>query len=136
MSKFNVYYEDTDASGRVYHANYLKFLERSRTDLIYQTNYTHEELLKKFDLIFVVKECSISFKKPAFFEDLIKVTSEIDQLSRVKIKFNQKIYRESDLLVQASVLVIPVNSSGKISKLPNELYFFRKIKNLIFRIFY
>jgi len=124
MSKFNVYYEDTDASGRVYHANYLKFLERSRTDLIYQTNYTHEELLKKFDLIFVVKECSISFKKPAFFEDLIKVTSEIDQLSKVKIKFNQKIYRESDLLVQASVLVIPVNSSGKISKLPNELYFF------------
>lgn len=124
MSKFNVYYEDTDASGRVYHANYLKFLERSRTDLIYQTNYTHEELLKKFDLIFVVKECSISFKKPAFFEDLIKVTSEIDQLSRVKIKFNQKIHRKSDLLVQASVLVIPVNSSGKISKLPNELYFF------------
>ena len=124
MIKFNVYYEDTDASGRVYHANYLKFLERSRTDLIYQTNYTHEELLKKFDLIFVVKECSISFKKPAFFEDLIKVTSEIDQLSRVKIKFNQKIYRESNLLVQASVLVIPVNSSGKISKLPNELYFF------------
>jgi acyl-CoA thioester hydrolase len=124
MSKFNVYYEDTDASGRVYHANYLKFLERSRTDLIYQTNYTHEELLKKFDLIFVVKECSISFKKPAFFEDLIKVTSEIDQLSRVKIKFNQKIYRKSNLLVQASVLVIPVNSSGKISKLPNELYFF------------
>ena len=124
MSKFNVYYEDTDASGRVYHANYLKFLERSRTDLIYQTNYTHEELLKKFDLILVVKECSISFKKPAFFEDLIKVTSEIDQLSRVKIKFNQKIYRESNLLVQASVLVIPVNSSGKISKLPNELYFF------------
>ncbi|MDC0342778.1 YbgC/FadM family acyl-CoA thioesterase [Alphaproteobacteria bacterium] len=124
MSKFNVYYEDTDASGRVYHANYLKFLERSRTDLIYQTNYTHEELLKKFDLIFVVKECSISFKKPAFFEDLIKVTTEIDQLSRVKIKFNQKIYRESNLLVQAYVLVIPVNSSGKISKLPNELYFF------------
>ena len=124
MSKFNVYYDDTDAAGRVYHANYLKFLERSRTDLIYQTNYTHEELLKKFDLIFVVKECSISFKKPAFFEDLIKVTSEIDQLSRVKIKFNQKIYRESNLLVQASVLVIPVNSSGKISKLPNELYFF------------
>ena len=124
MSKFNVYYEDTDASGRVYHANYLKFLERSRTDLIYKTNYTHEELLKKFDLIFVVKECSISFKKPAFFEDLIRVTSEIDQLSKVKIKFNQKIYRETNLLVQASVLVIPVNSSGKISKLPNELYFF------------
>ena len=124
MSEFKVYYEDTDASGRVYHANYLKFFERGRTDLIYQTKYTHEILLDKFNIFFVVKECSIEFKQPAFFEDTIKVVSKIDQLSRVKIKFNQKIYRESNLLVQASVLVIPVNSSGKISKLPNELYFF------------
>ncbi len=124
MNEFKVYYEDTDASGRVYHANYLKFFERGRTNLIYQTKYTHKILLDKFNIIFVVKECSLKFKKPAFFEDSIKVISVIDKLNRVKIKFNQKIYRESDLLVQASVLVIPVNSSGKISKLPNELYFF------------
>ena len=124
MSEFKVYYEDTDASGRVYHANYLKFFERGRTDLIYQTNYTHEILLDKFNIFFVVKECSIEFKKPAFFEDTIKVVSKIDQLSRVKIKFNQKIFRDSSLLAQAKILVIPVNRSGKISKLPNELYFF------------
>lgn len=124
MSEFKVYYEDTDASGRVYHANYLKFFERGRTDLIYQTKYTHDILLNKFNIIFVVKECSVKFIKPALFEDTIKVNTKIDELTRVKIKFNQKIYRESDLLVQASVLVIPVNSSGKISKLPNELYFF------------
>ena len=124
MSEFKVYYEDTDASGRVYHANYLKFLERGRTDLIYQTKYTHEILLDKFNIIFVVKECSIEFKKPAFFEDTIKVISKIDQLSRVKIKFNQKIFRGSDLLVQAEVLVIPVNTVGKISKLPNDIYLF------------
>ena len=124
MSEFKVYYEDTDASGRVYHANYLKFFERGRTDLIYQSKYTHDILLNKFNIIFVVKECSVKFIKPALFEDTIKVNTKIDELTRVKIKFNQKIYRESDLLVQASVLVIPVNSSGKISKLPNELYFF------------
>ena len=124
MSEFKVYYEDTDASGRVYHANYLKFFERGRTDLIYQTNYTHEILLDKFNIFFVVKECSIEFKMPAFFEDTIKVVSKIDQLSRVKIKFNQKIFRGSSLLAQAKILVIPVNRSGKISKLPNELYFF------------
>ena len=124
MSEFKVYYEDTDASGRVYHANYLKFFERGRTDLIYQTRYTHEILLDKFNIFFVVKECSIEFKKPAFFEDTIKVISEIDELSRVKIKFNQKIYRESDLLVEAEVVVIPINIAGKISKLPNEIYFF------------
>ncbi len=124
MSEFKVYYEDTDASGRVYHANYLKFFERGRTDLIYQTKYTHEILLDKFNIFFVVKECSIEFKKPAFFEDTIKVISKIDQLSRVKIKFNQKIFRGSDLLVQAEVLVIPVNTAGKISKLPNDIYLF------------
>ena len=124
MSEFKVYYEDTDASGRVYHANYLKFFERGRTDLIYQTKYTHEILLDKFNIFFVVKECSIEFKQPAFFEDTIKVVSKIDQLSRVKIKFNQKIFRGSSLLAQANILVIPVNKSGKISKLPNELYFY------------
>ena len=122
MNEFKVYYDDTDASGRVYHANYLKFLERGRTNLIYQTKYTHKILLDEFNIIFVVKECNVKYKKPAYFEDLIKVISVIDELTKVKIKFNQKIYRKSDLLVHAEVLVIPVNANGKISKLPDELY--------------
>ena len=124
MSEFKVYYEDTDASGRVYHANYLKFFERGRTDLIYQTKYTHDILLNKFNIIFVVKECSVKFIKPALFEDTIKVNTKIDELTRVKIKFNQKIYRANDLLAEAQILVIPVSKSGKISKLPNEIYLF------------
>ena len=130
MNKMKVYYEDTDASGRVYHANYLKFLERGRTNLIYQTNLTHQILINKFDIIFVVKNISINFKKPAFFEDSIEVISTITELNRVKINFVQKIYRESDLLIDAEVLVIPVNTLGKITKLPNELYkFLEKLKN-------
>ena len=130
MNKMKVYYEDTDASGRVYHANYLKFLERGRTNLIYQTNLTHQILINKFDIIFVVKNISINFKKPAFFEDSIEVVSTITELNRVKINFVQKIYRESDLLIDAEVLVIPVNTLGKITKLPNELYkFLEKLKN-------
>ena len=130
MNKMKVYYEDTDASGRVYHANYLKFLERGRTNLIYQTNLTHKILVNKFDIIFVVKNISINFKKPAFFEDSIEVVSSITELNRVKINFVQKIYRESDLLIDAEVLVIPVNTLGKITKLPNELYkFLEKLKN-------
>ena len=123
MNEFKVYYEDTDASGRVYYANYLKYLERGRTNLIYQAEYTHKILLDKFNIIFVVKECTLSFKKPAFFEDSIKVISVIDELTKVKIKFNQKIYRKSNLLVEAEVLVIPVSKLGKIAKLPNEIYF-------------
>ena len=130
MNEFKVYYDDTDASGRVYHANYLKYLERGRTNLIYQTEYTHKILLDKFNLIFVVKTCTLQFKKPAFFEDSIKVISTIDQMNKVKINFNQKIYRNSDLLVEAEVLVISVNKLGKITKIPNEIYLhFVSLKN-------
>ena len=71
MDKFRVYYEDTDASGRVYHANYLKYLERGRSNLIYQSNFNHQELLKNFNIMFVVKNLNIHYLRPAFFEDIL-----------------------------------------------------------------
>ena len=126
MDKFRVYYEDTDASGRVYHANYLKYLERGRSNLIYQSNYNHQELLKKFNIIFVVKNLSINYLSPAFFEDILEVQTSINQLSRVKLNFNQKIFRNTELLVDAEVLVMPVNIEGKIIRLNEELISFLK----------
>lgn len=124
MNKIRVYYEDTDASGRVYHANYLKYLERGRSNLIYQSKYNHQELLKKFNIIFVVKSLNINYLRPAFFEDIIEVQTSLNQLSRVKLNFNQKIIRNNELLVDAEVIVIPINTSGKIIKLNEELYSF------------
>tara|TARA_X000000368_G_scaffold172015_1_gene135612 strand:+ start:158 stop:547 length:390 start_codon:yes stop_codon:yes gene_type:complete len=126
MNKIRVYYEDTDASGRVYHANYLKYLERGRSNLIYQSKYNHQELLKKFNIIFVVKSVNINYLKPAFFEDIIEVQTSLNLLSRVKLNFNQKIIRNNELLVDAEVIVIPINSSGKIIKLNEDLYSFLK----------
>ena len=126
MDKFRVYYEDTDASGRVYHANYLKYLERGRSNLIYQSNYNHQELLKKFNIIFVVKNLSINYLSPAFFEDIIEVQTSLNQLSRVKLNFNQKIFRNTELLVEAEVIVIPVKIEGKIIRLNEELFSFLK----------
>ena len=126
MDKFRVYYEDTDASGRVYHANYLKYLERGRSNLIYQSKYNHQELLKKFNIIFVVKNLSINYLSPAFFEDILEVQTSINQLSRVKLNFNQKIFRNTELLVEAEVIVIPINIEGKIIKLNEELFSFLK----------
>ena len=124
MDKFRVYYEDTDASGRVYYANYLKYLERGRSNLIYQSKYNHQELLKKFNVIFVVKTLNINYLSPAFFEDIIEVRTSLNQLSRVKLNFYQKITRNNESLVEAEVLVIPINSSGKIIRLNEELYSF------------
>ena len=124
MNKIRVYYEDTDASGRVYHANYLKYLERGRSNLIYKSKYNHQELLKKFNIIFVVKSLNINYLKPAFFEDIIEVQTSLNILSRVKLNFNQKIIRNNELLVDAEVIVIPINTKGKIIKLNEELYSF------------
>ena len=124
MDKFRVYYEDTDASGRVYYANYLKYLERGRSNLIYQSKYNHQDLLKKFNVIFVVKTLNINYFSPAFFEDIIEVRTSLNQLSRVKLNFYQKITRNNESLVEAEVLVIPINSSGKIIRLNEELYSF------------
>ena len=126
MNKIRVYYEDTDASGRVYHANYLKYFERGRSNLIYQSKYNHQELLKKFNIIFVVKSLNINYLKPAFFEDIIEVQTSLNQLSRVKLTFNQKIIRNNELLVDAEVIVIPIDTKGKIIKLNQELYSFLK----------
>ena len=126
MNKIRVYYEDTDASGRVYHANYLKYLERGRSNLIYQSKYNHQELFKKFNIIFVVKSLNINYLKPAFFEDIIEVQTSLNLLSRVKLNFNQKIIRNNELLVDAEVIVIPINNTGKIIKLNEELYSFLK----------
>ena len=126
MDKFRVYYEDTDASGRVYHANYLKYLERGRSNLIYKSKYNHQELLKKFNIIFVVKNLNINYLRPAFFEDILEVQTSINQLSRVKLNFNQKIFRNTELLVEAEVIVIPVNIEGKIIRLNKELFSFLK----------
>ena len=126
MNKIRVYYEDTDASGRVYHANYLKYLERGRSNLIYQSKYNHQELLKKFNIIFVVKSLNINYLKPAFFEDIIEVQTSLNLLSRVKLNFNQKIIRNNELLVDAEVIVIPINTKGKIIKLNEDLYSFLK----------
>ena len=129
MNKFKVYYEDTDASGRVYHSNYLKYLERARTNLIYKSKYSHEILLKKFNIFFVVKKCTINFIKPAFFEDTIEVVTFLNEVSKVKINFYQKIFKQKEILVDAQVLVIPINKLGKIVKLPDELFLFLKKLN-------
>ena len=126
MNKIRVYYEDTDASGRVYHANYLKYLERGRSNLIYKSKYNHQELLKKFNIIFVVKSLNINYLKPAFFEDVIEVQTSLNLLSKVKLNFNQKIIKNNELLVDAEVIVIPINIKGKIIKLNEELYSFLK----------
>ena len=126
MTKIKVYYEDTDASSRVYHANYLKYLERGRSDFVYKLGINHFCLKNKYNTIIVVKKCNINFKKPAFFEDNLLVKTKIIEFSEVKIIFLQQIFRKQELLVQAEVTIVSINNLGKISKIPNII--FKKLK--------
>ena len=74
--KFKVYYEDTDAGGIVYYANYLKFLERARSEAVYTLGFTNTSLLDDHGVLLIVKSCNIEYKKPAQFEDMLEVVSE------------------------------------------------------------
>ena len=83
-----IYYEDTDAGGVVYYANYLKFLERARSEAIYSLGLTNKEILDKEGAIIIVKSCNIEYKKPAKFEDEIEVFSKINEVKNTSFKMS------------------------------------------------
>ena len=120
-TKIKVYYEDTDASTRVYYANYLKYLERGRSDFLYRLGFNHKNLFNKYNFYFVVKSCSIEYLKPAYFEDILELKTKILNISNVKIEFNQTIFRTNILLIDSKVTIVSVGKYGKILKMPNEL---------------
>ena len=119
--KITVYYEDTDASGRVYHSNYLKYFERARTDFLYRLGFNHKTLLERYELYFVVKTCDINFKKPAYFEDELVVETKIEKISKVKIIFHQMLKKENVIIVDSKITITSININGKITKMPNEM---------------
>ena len=119
--KIKVYYEDTDASSRVYYANYLKYLERGRSDFLYKLGFNHKKLFNEYNFYFVVKSCNIEYLKPAHFEDILEVKTKILNISKAKIEFSQTILRENTLLVDSKVTIVSVDKYGKIFKMPNEM---------------
>ena len=81
--KVKIYYEDTDSGGVVYYANYLKFLERARSEIIYSLGLTNKKLLTDHNTLIIVKSCNIKYKKPARFEDVLTINSKIKSILKV-----------------------------------------------------
>ena len=129
--KFNfsvkVYYEDTDAGGVVYYANYLKFLERARSEAIYSLDYTNSSLLEKFGVLLIVKSCNIEYKKPAKFEDKLEVISEVQSFTKTSFLMKQSILRNNELLTLAELHLVFVDKNGKPIRIPDELK--KKLEN-------
>ena len=104
-----VYFENTDAGGVVYHGEYLKFLERARTEWLRHLGFDHQWLARNHRIVFVVSQAVVDFVKPARLDDNILVSVHLESLGKVRCVFAQEIGREEDILVRARVTVACVN---------------------------
>lgn len=112
-----IYYEDTDAGGVVYYANYLKYFERARTEFLTDKGIDivryHNE-----GYFFVVIHVEISYRKPATLGDIIDITTELAGLSSATISMNHQVLKQGELLVESSVRLACINREGKPQRIP------------------
>lgn len=114
-----VYYEDTDAAGVVYYANYLRFCERARTEWLRAVGFEQQRMLADDGLAFVVRSVKADYLAPARLDDALSVVSTIDLLQRASITFGQRIVRGDELLFDAAVRIACVDwNRGKPAPLP------------------
>jgi acyl-CoA thioester hydrolase len=120
--KIKVYYEDTDSGGVVYYANYLKFLERARTEALFSIGYSNKKIKEKFNSLIIVKSCNVNYKKPANLEDELKIRSFVKSITKTSFFMNQIISRDEEIIVEAQIHLVFVNENGKPVKIPDEIY--------------
>ena len=122
-ASFNIYWEDTDAGGVVYYANYLKFLERGRTDWLRAMGVDQQQLRAERGLQFVVVNITVDFLRPAVLHDEILVTASLERLAGATIHFKQTIERGGEQLIDATVRVACLDSGAlKPRAIPKDLF--------------
>ena len=117
-----VSYEDTDSGGVVYYANYLKFLERARTEALFSIGFSNKKIQENYNSLIIVKSCNIEYKKPAHLEDELKVRSFVKSITKTSFFMNQIITKDKEIVVEAQVHLVFVNKEGKPVKIPDEIY--------------
>ena len=117
-----VYYEDTDAGGIVYYANYLKYLERARTEALATIGLSNLRIKEKFGALIIVKSCNIEFKKSAYLEDNLNIRSFIKSVTKTSFVMNQFISKDDNIIVEAQVHLVFVNDKSKPVKVPQIIF--------------
>ena len=117
-----VYYEDTDAGGVVYYANYLKYLERARTEALSTIGLSNIQIKEKFGALLIVKSCNIEYKKSAQLEDELKIRSFVKSITKTSFFMNQIITIGDKTIVEAQVHLVFVNEKGKPVKVPEIIF--------------
>ncbi len=116
--KIKVYYEDTDAGGVVYYANYLKYLERARTEALIKIDLSNLKIKDNFKALIIVKSCNIDYKKPAYLEDELNIKSYIISLTNTSFVMSQTIIKNKIVIVEAKIHLVFVNEKAKPIKIP------------------
>ena len=126
---FKIFYEDTDAGGVVYYANYLKFIERARTEMINELGFTLTTLLKDYDRLFLVKRIECDYIESCKLEDTINVQSRVLVLKNASFELEQNILKQNNIIFRSKILMVCVNSQGAPSKIPSEFHSLMKNKD-------
>ena len=119
--KLKVYYEDTDAGGVVYYANYLKFMERARSDALESLGFTNKLLKEENGTYIIVKSCNINYIKPAFLEDDLEIKSNLKETTKTSFFMSQKVFKGNDLITEVEVHLVTIDKKGKPVKIPIRL---------------
>lgn len=115
-----IYYEDTDFSGNVYHAAYLKFFERGRTEFLRDEGIHHSELAAQ-GIAFAVRSMEIQFDGAAHIDDLLTVTTEVAAITGARLTLTQAILRDQSVLTRASVVVVAIKTAGGAARMPRQI---------------
>ena len=116
-----VYYEDTDAGGVVYYANYLKYLERARTEALSNIGLSNAKIKSDFGALIIVKSCNIEYKKSAQLEDDLQIKSFVASISKTSFLMNQSIFKDEKLIVVAKIHLVFINEIFKPIKIPEKI---------------
>ena len=116
--KIKVYYEDTDAGGVVYYANYLKYLERARTEALIKIGLSNLKIRDSFKALIIVKSCNIDYKKSANLEDELNIKSYILSLTKTSFVMSQTIIKNKIVIVEAKIHLVFLNEKAKPIKIP------------------
>lgn len=118
-----VYYEDTDAGGVVYYANYLKFMERARTEWLRRLGYEQDNLASEEKIVFAVRRVELDYHKPALFNEELMVNTMLDNLGKASITFRQSVERRGEILCQGKIQIACVDlSEFKPVPIPKAMY--------------
>tara|TARA_B100000795_G_scaffold97969_1_gene71893 strand:+ start:126 stop:521 length:396 start_codon:yes stop_codon:yes gene_type:complete len=121
--KIRVYYEDTDAGGIVYYANYLKFTERGRTEFLRNLGISQFEIYKNLNIKFIVHSLSIDYINPSYLDDQLTVETSIKNIKKASIEFSQNIFKSQDGktidIIKSKCIIVPINDESKIKPIPS-----------------